>query len=124
MNLPEQKIDAGRALIQKLDAARPLIDVVGAFWYEQPESDLWKLGIAARQEASPRSFYARIQKLIDAEIEKGIVLDELVLMKPDAPLLKLLRTAVRTGRSISKIRFVGNSVNGVLLPDMLIYRVL
>ena len=49
-------------------------------------------------------------------------LDDLALAKPDAPLVTLLRNAVRTGSGIHGIRFSNNVMNGTVIEDAYIYR--
>ena len=41
---------------------------------------------------------------------------------PDAPVVALLRTAIRTGPGISGIRFKNNVIDGTLIEDAYIYR--
>jgi len=49
-------------------------------------------------------------------------LDDLVLEKPDARIVELIRKAVRTGPAVSGIRFKNNVVDGTLIDDVYIYR--
>jgi hypothetical protein len=45
------------------------------------------------------------------------------LLDPNAELVKLLKTAIRTGAGVESIRFSKNVISGHFIDDALIYRV-
>ena len=51
-----------------------------------------------------------------------LALEDIVMAKPDAPVIQLLRQVVATGPGISGIRFTSNVINGTLIEDAYIYR--
>ena len=51
-----------------------------------------------------------------------VSLEDIVLAKPDAQIIRLLAQAIATGPGISNIRFTHNAINGTLIEDALIYR--
>lgn len=122
--LNDTLIQGGKALIGQLDSSTSKVDA--AFWFLLPEQGFWKLMISLGdvEKDGPRASYAKIQKALskvkDAE---GLSLDDIALLKPDAPILKLMRIALRTGPSISGIRFTNNVINGHLIPDAYVYRI-
>ena len=123
--LDERLIDDGKALLKDLDEHG--FDADAAFWFLAPDLEAWKLMISTPQAATkgPKRIYQEIQKSltrIRAEVQ-SIRLDDVALLKPETPLLKLLRIALRTGPGISGIRFTGNVINGQLIPDAYIYRI-
>ena len=58
------------------------------------------------------------------KINSEISLDDIAVSKPKNPLLKLLKIAIKTGPAISGIRFTNNVINGQLIKDAHIYRLL
>jgi hypothetical protein len=125
-DLTQKMIDAGAVLIRKLDERG--IQPDAAFWYYFPDTSAWKLVIAEIKvgQTGPRQAYQDMQKLL-AESRSDIPfisLDDIALTEPDAPLVALLRIAIRTGPAISGIRFRHNVINGIFIEDAYIYRLM
>ena len=125
--LTDGLIEGGKSLVAQLDAGRA--QVTAAFWllWQEPEQGVWKLMIALDDVAieGPRAAYEKIQKaLAKVAYPQALSLDDVALLKLDAPILKLLRIAIRTGPGMSSIRFSQNVINGQLIPDAYIYRLL
>ncbi|MBI2909724.1 MAG: hypothetical protein HYX92_18960 [Chloroflexi bacterium] len=122
--LTKEMIEAGAALIKKLDEQGVRPDA--AFWLYFPDKEQWKLLLAdVRLGAEgPRQIYRKIQEILSAFSQEfgELSLDNITLAKPDAPVVALLRTAIRTGSGISGIRFTNNVVDGTLIEDAYIYR--
>jgi hypothetical protein len=122
-NLTKELIDTGAKLVQKLDKRGLAPDA--AFWLYPPEEQTWKLVLVEVKLAKkgPRAAYAEIQKILESEREFGnLRLDDLVLEKPDARIVELIRKAMRTGSGITGIRFKNNVIDGTLIDDAYIYR--
>jgi hypothetical protein len=122
-NLTKELIDAGAKLVQKLDERGLAPDA--AFWLYSPEEQTWKLVLVEVKLAKkgPKAAYAEIQKILAGEKELGnLKLDDLVLEKPDARIVELIRKAMRTGSGITGIRFKNNVIDGTLIDDAYIYR--
>jgi hypothetical protein len=122
-NLTNELIDAGAKLVDKLDKRGLAPDA--AFWLYFPEEQTWKLVLVEVKLAKkgPKAAYAEIQKVLTGE--KGLEslrLDNLVLEKPDARIVELIRKAMRTGSGITGIRFKNNVIDGTLIDDAYIYR--
>jgi hypothetical protein len=123
-NLTKEMIETGAALVRKLDESGFKPDAV--FWFYFPDKQAWKLVIAEVKvgEQGPKEMYRQIQKIL-AKFPKeisGLSLDDVALAKPDAPIVALLRVALRTGPEIGGIRFKNNIINGILIEDAYIYR--
>ena len=124
--LTPELIDAGEKLLEALDASG--LKVRAAFWFFSPEPGVWKLmvSIPGLVGQGPKKAYKRIQACLAkiAEAAPSLSLDDVVLAKGGEPILDLLRRAIRTGPGISGIRFTNNVVNGALIHDAYIYRLL
>ncbi len=122
-NLTKELIDTGAKLVQKLDKRGLAPDA--AFWLYSPEEQTWKLVLVEVKLAKkgPKAAYAEMQKILAGEKELGnLRLDDLVLEKPDARIVELIRKAMRTGSGITGIRFKNNVIDGTLIDDAYIYR--
>lgn len=123
MVLNEEYIADGKALIQKLDDQG--LKIESAFWFFFPDISNWKLvfGTPEVVKNGPKSVYKEIQKALSKlDLKSKILLDDISILKPNAPLSNLLKFAVRTGPGISQIRFSNNIINGQKIEDALIYR--
>lgn len=121
--LTEAQIKAGEALIKAGDTSNMRIDA--AFWFYFQDQEAWKLMLSIKgvEKLGPKSTYNKLQKLITkTKINEQLTLSEIALTKHKAPLLNLMRAAIKTGPGISGIRFTGNVINGQLIPDAYIYR--
>lgn len=121
--LTNELIEGGRSLVNQLDDNNAKVN--GAFWFLLPEQSFWKLMISLDDVESigPRAAYTRIQKALSKIAQpQGLTLDDVALLKPTAPILKLMKVALKTGPSTSGIRFTNNVINGQLIPDAYIYR--
>jgi hypothetical protein len=125
--LTKERIEAGKALLVELEKKGVQPDA--AFWLYNPEVADWKLVLAEVKvpKTGPRDVYRQVQKIIDqlpSEWQESISLDLVALTSPDAPLVRLLRKAIRTGPGITGIRFTNNVIDGVIVEDAYIYRVM
>jgi hypothetical protein len=125
-NLTKEMEEAGAALVQKLDKSGIQPDAV--FWFYFSDIQAWKLVIAEVKvgKEGPKEIYRQIQRILakfPQEIS-GVLLDDVALAKPNAPIVALLRVALRTGPGISGIRFKNNVINGTVVEDAYIYRLI
>ncbi len=122
--LTPQLIQEGADLVQALDAAGLAPDA--AFWFYLSDINAWKLVLAEMKVGSqgPREVYKQIQRTLGALSDKikNLSLDDVAVAKPDAPVVSVLKKAVRTGPGIAGIRFSQNMIDGVLIEDAYIYR--
>jgi hypothetical protein len=124
-DLNKQLIDAGAKLVQSVDKKGLSPDA--AFWLYSSDSQAWRLFLVETKlgKAGPKDVYRQIQKVMKELPEESQVLSlsDIGLLRSDAPFVKRLRTAFRTGRNIDGIRFTNNVVNGNLIEDAYIYRI-
>jgi hypothetical protein len=121
--LVENDYKAGEALVRALDQAG--VKVQAAFWLYLPESDEWRLYLALPEVAQrgPREAYETIQTILEQLQLEGLSLTNISAVAPDDNLVKLLRSAIKTGPGIAGIRLRGNVIDSGLIEDAYIYRV-
>lgn len=124
--LTHELIDSGQKLLEALDASG--LDVEAAFWLFSQEPGVWKLMLCIPEldRQGPKRAYKRIQSCLAKTpgAASSLSLDDVALVNAGDPILQLLRHALRTGPGISGIRFTNNVVNGTLIHDAYIYRLL
>lgn len=121
--LTHDMIVAGEELVRGLDASE--YDVVGSLWFYLPESNEWRLMLVSPQLESegPKKAYTRIQSVLSKE-KIGVDLLQITVCSPNDTLIKLLRSAIKTGRKMSGVRFSRNRINNLFVEDAYIYRLL
>jgi len=124
--LSTEMIDAGEALVKQLDKIKFVTDA--AFWLYLPDVNTWRFFIANPEVKihGPKRAYRKIQNALSRISSENsyIALREITVVDTHDPLVSLLRAAIRTGKEVSGIRFSHNIINGTLIEDSYIYRVL
>lgn len=117
-----EKEKAGEALVRLLDQAN--FDVRGAFWLYDSESDRWRLNLAIKQVDSlgPKRVYSRVQSF--ARRIPELVPTEVSILSPQHPTVRLLRNIIQTGRELKSVQLSDNVINGELLADAFVYRMM
>ena len=112
----------GRAVVEGLDAAN--VPVSAAFWLLATGESSWRLVLASPLVAArgPRAFYRKVDKVLRRLAPPTVRLDAIDAAPPSHKMVSLLRGAVHTGPGLGGIRFMGNAIKGVLIPDAYIYR--
>ena len=103
-----------------LDAAH--FTAFAALWLLRPESTDWTfyIGSPIVDAEGRHAAYKRLQTVLeDADVH--VPLRIVTLVGVADPLIRLLLTAVAVD-GISQVRFQNNTINGVLIPDAVIYR--
>lgn len=122
--LTPELIKEGEALVQALDSAGVSPDA--ALWFYFPDISAWKLLLAEVKVGpeGPRESYRTIQRTLNRLRNQlaHLSLQDVALVKPDAPPVKLLAQVITTGSGIGGIRFSRNVINGTLIEDAYIYR--
>jgi hypothetical protein len=121
--LVNEYIDEAINLIAELDNSGFIID--SALWYYFGEAEEWRLIIATPNvdKDGPLTTYSIINTVVkDKNIFIHTPLRKLTVVSPHDPLIKLLKMAIRTGPSISRIRFQNNFINNTQIEDALIFR--
>ncbi len=120
MTLQEDQIQEGAATVRELDAQGVSVPV--ALWVRFQDQPYWKLALSLPGLRNPREAYRRIQRAIQKGNLQTLTLNDVALLRPDAPLISNAAMLFRTGNGISSITSSNNSVNGQVLPDMYVYR--
>jgi len=125
-NLTKEKIESGAFLIRQLDQED--FRAAAAFWFYNSEVGSWKLFISGDRVSKRGSkfVYRTIQKILKKHRARlrDLALDDISVVRSDSDLVKLLRSAIGTGYEIGGIRFTNNVVNGTLIEDAYIYRLI
>jgi hypothetical protein len=122
--LVETKIDAGRKLVERLDAAGHSPTV--ASWFLYPEVDQWRLLLGSPEfdKVDPTLAYKIVAEVLATAPRIELDVSDVKFVRANDPLATVLRTMVRTGPapSISTIRLTSNYINGIFIQDALAYR--
>lgn len=122
--LSKEMIDAGTNLTQHLDAGA--FGVEASMWFFNADSSSWRFVIASPHVDSSgiKAAYKKVQETLatSANGYGAIHLRDITLVSPNDPLIKLLRTVIKTGNGVSGVRFSRNLINGILIEDAYIYR--
>lgn len=124
-SISREMISAGKRLAYHLVNTDIPIDAL--LWLYVPESNAWRFIVASPEVKinGPKSVYhkirSRMEEMPPSDGEE-VAWDDIVVVDSNDPLIKLLRQAITTGQAISGIRFSRNVVNGVLIEDAYIYK--
>jgi hypothetical protein len=123
--LVDADMKAGEALLGKLDDIK--FNVKAALWFYVQDSEEWRLIIASPivDKDGPKKAYEKVQSQLQ-ELDGGykLSLRNISLVSPGDKLIKALESVIKTGKSISHIRFTRNVVNGLFIEDAYIYRLI
>lgn len=116
-------IQAGENLVRRLDGSN--VPVTAAFWLRSSDEENGRRLAIVSPEVSntgTRRFYGKLNEQLRALADAELNVSRVTALRPDDPTVALLRTAVHTGPGLSRIRYTRNVINGTLIPDALIYR--
>jgi hypothetical protein len=124
-SISREMISAGKRLAYHLVNTDIPIDAL--LWLYVPESNAWRFIVASPEVKinGPKSVYQKIRSRMEEmppSDGEEVAWDDMVVVDSNDPLIKLLRQAITTGQAISGIRFSRNVVNGVLIEDAYIYK--
>jgi len=121
--LVDEDIKLGRRVAEAIDTAR--LDASALLWIYSADLDEWRylVAIPIVKTVGTREGYHRVNSVLErAQLSSELPLRRVSVVAPDAPLIELLRSAIRTGPGISGIRFRNNVINNVVIDDAYIYR--
>jgi hypothetical protein len=122
--LLDAKIASGRRLVELLDLEK--FEIVAALWLYTSSADEWRLMLATPLVDSdgPRSVYLKIRAILDQRADElpWLNLSNITVISPEDPLVKSLRSAIKTVGGLQSIRFTRNRINDLFIEDALIYR--
>jgi len=120
----EPKIKEGQELLKELDRQGLKPEV--CLWFYIPESNVWRFIISSASFSSKTSQFIYsdfTNKYKNLEQIKKIGLENITLLSVNNNLISLLKSVIRTGPAdIGNIRFTSNVINGILIEDVVIYR--
>ncbi|MDH4220631.1 MAG: hypothetical protein OEW23_17875 [Candidatus Aminicenantes bacterium] len=123
-SLSNDMISAGAKLARYLNTGLPTIDAI--FWFYLPELNAWRFVVASPEVRAlgPKTVYQQIRSVISTipAGEQTVPLGNIVVVDSHDPLILLLRRAITTGQASTGIRFSRNVINGVLIEDAYIYK--
>lgn len=124
--LSTEMIEAGKELIQQLEKIKFIVEA--ALWLYLTEDNNWRLVIANPEVNShgPKRAYRKIQSALSRipQDTPKIALQDITVVDSEDPYISMFRLGVTTGREISGIRFSHGVINGTLIEDAYIYRML
>jgi len=116
-------MEAGKKLTQQLDTDG--FPVHASLWFYIPDANQWRLLIASPivDTEGPKKAYEGIRESLSKDPTgfAGLSLQNITVLSPQDPLIRLLRFAVRLP-GIGSVRFTRNRVNNVYIEDAYIYR--
>jgi hypothetical protein len=118
--LVESDVTAGRRLVETLDTAK--FPMFAALWLLQPDADEWHLWIGSMlvDAVGRQRAYSQLQTaLLDSE--NSIPFTSIYLVGSSDSTLARMGMAFSIG-GLSEVRLRDNVINGVLIPDALVYR--
>ena len=120
--LVENKYEEGKKLIEKLDELGQKYPIV--LWMSSPEKNDWVLlfGIPRLKTTGAKDIFKSIHEVI-IKNKIDISLNNISLIDTTSDICQSLKLMIKTGMGIGKISFFGNSINGNIFPDSIIYRV-
>ena len=123
-SLTSEMIDSGIELIRLLDNNKFGIDA--ALWLYLPDISQWRLVLAMPKVNSrgPKSAYKKVQSVLNNMPTPKLSLQNIHILDSTDKFIALLKLGIRTGDGISGIRFTSNTINGILIEDAYIYRLL
>lgn len=121
--LVDKAVSDGERVVRKLDEMST--SVKGAFWLLSDDGGGWSLFVATPwvDQVGRINAYKRIGealKSLGADVD--IDLRDVSVVSPNSPLVRLFRSAIKTGEGINGIRFSKNVINGTFIEDAYIYR--
>jgi hypothetical protein len=118
----DRLIKSGEILLKQLDSERVVVDA--ALWLFFPDMQNWKLLLSFPDliHKGPKAAYEIVQGVLSRIQDVAFSLDDIVIAKPDASILNLMRMAINTDPGIGGVRFSNNVINGQLIQDSYIYR--
>lgn len=122
--LTPDMIRSGGLIVAALDKLNLIVK--GAFWLLLPDQHVWRLVIASPEvrRVGPKAVYRKVVSALQRLPSEAspIGTKDISVVEDRDPLVALLRSMVSTGPGISGVRFSKNVINGQLIEDAYLYR--
>jgi hypothetical protein len=128
ITLNDNLIKDGELVIKQLDESGICVDA--ALWLYSSDFGDYRLLLFLPKviNRGPLAAYKKVQAAISNLSKKGVQLslslDQIQVVEPNFPALKVLHTALKTGPGIRGIRFTNNVINRQVIEDAYIYRLM
>ena len=123
--LTPDMIESGGLIVAALDKLNLIVK--GAFWLLLPDLHVWRLVIASPEVrlAGPKAVYRKVVSALQRLPSEAspIGTKDISVVEDKDPLVVLLRSTISTGPGVSGIRFSKNVINGQLIEDAYLYRI-
>ena len=117
-------IDAGRALIAKLDAKAVRVDA--SFWLMDPENGNWRLylGVPSARETGVSPYYDKVDEVL-AEMGFGVRfwIGMVTIENSHSKIMLALATAFGNEASVDGMRLHNETIGGIRISACVLYRV-
>ena len=124
--LTSEMVSAGNEPSQQLATSALKID--GLLWLFAAENNTWHFVIVSPEVRiyGPKKVYQDIRAVLEKipKNEQKIPFESIFVLDSNDQLIQMLRQSIRTGPDISGIRFSQNVINGVLIDDVYIYKLI
>ena len=125
-SLVETDIEEGKRLLKALINAKngASFRVKAAFWLYDTESQGWRLVIATPlvEEKGPLATYAHLRKVLGSVGPTTLSTLNISVVKPNDPLIRAFRAALRISPDPEGIRFSHSVVGRTYVEDAYLYR--
>ena len=119
--LLDKDIENGKKVVERLDAKKAAVTSALRFYDTKLSKWLLLIGMKDVKKDGPRISYSNLLKDLGDSLD--IEVSDMYLIDSLDPLLQLIAIAIRTDeKSISGIRFSGNTINNTYIQDAYIYR--
>ncbi|HYU19586.1 MAG TPA: hypothetical protein VEQ11_12920 [Chloroflexota bacterium] len=117
------QVDAGRAIIGRLESAGIVVD--SALWLQDEDTDEWRLVIASPcvDRKGPRYVYERLSEILATMEEPGVGVGNISVLAVADRFVRDLKRLVGTNDSLHNIRVDYPAIGGRTFRSTRIYRV-
>lgn len=121
--LTSEKIDAGRALIEKLTAQDLLLSA--ALWFYFGEQNIWRSILASQivKTHGPRAMYKKVQSAIHASADEfpNLELSDVTVVSPDENIVAQFKPAIQVA-GFDGLRISNDTIDGHVIEDAFLYK--
>ncbi len=120
--LTQEMIRLGADLTRRLDHLG--WPVVASLWLFDSQRNSWRLVLASPRAntAGPREAYQSVQSALTDLNTTSLSLNDIVVVAPEDPLIRLLASVIKVQPGLSGLRFSRNVIDGHFIDDTYVYR--
>lgn len=124
--LVEKQIEEGKVLISELDKAN--LEIKAAFWFYDENYSAWKLIIASSSKDLDvgkdvlSSYKTLTNTMRSISNLSSVSSNDIILVPIDHPLIKNIAPLIKTGSTLTDMRFSNTLLNNIYVEGMHLYR--